>query len=577
MRRTVFTGILLVGIALLLAGASNQATAQSTEVLFKVMADELERNLGGLEMEGLESPYFLSYTIDDYQTLNVKGSLGTLTSSRLDRGRYLTVDIRVGDYSLDNTNFVGDFRGLGPDYAQIALDNDYDALRNQIYLLTDRAYKGVLKALSKKKAYLQSRVISDRPDDFVKLPANRFLDKAERFDADQERVEELVIAASAVLKDYPEVVSSAVKVEAGIINQYFINSTGSRSLRGDHTYAVELSLDGKNSEGEDVSLAERLIVNEFAALPSEDGLVTWVKENAEKMKAFLAGDTIDDYIGPVILTGDAAGEFFRQLFAKNISGAPAPLCGDERLAAMFAGPEFANKINRRVLPAFFDVYSDPTIDKLDGLPLIGHYEVDDAGGVPQRVQLVEKGKLKSLPIGIAPTKKVKEPNGHARGAVSKEVTAKPANLIFESNDQVSYDKLKQTLIELCQDIDLPYGLIIRKIRDLNASTGGGFRFYGMPSGDQKGLTVPLEVYKIYPDGREVPVRGLEFTNVTARILRDILQTDDQRHLYNYLIANDYEMPVSLVCPSILVEEMELKKAEVKTQKPPLLPSPLADK
>jgi hypothetical protein len=63
----------------------------------------------------------------------------------------------------------------------------------------------------------------------------------------------------------------------------------------------------------------------------------------------------------------------------------------------------------------------------------------------------------------------------------------------------------------------------------------------------------------------------------VRHLRDILQTDDQSHVYNYLIGADYEMPVSIVCPSILLEEIELKQAETKVQKPPILPSPLAER
>ena len=66
-------------------------------------------------------------------------------------------------------------------------------------------------------------------------------------------------------------------------------------------------------------------------------------------------------------------------------------------------------------------------------------------------------------------------------------------------------------------------------------------------------------------------------NVTVRILKDILQTDDQMFVYNYLLNADPEMPSSIVTPSVLIEEMELKKNEEKIMKPPLLPSPLAGK
>ena len=96
-------------------------------------------------------------------------------------------------------------------------------------------------------------------------------------------------------------------------------------------------------------------------------------------------------------------------------------------------------------------------------------------------------------------------------------------------------------------------------------------------GRKNALTAPLLVYKVYPDGKEEPVRSLVFSNVTVRVLRDILQTSDKQYVYNYLIGNNYEMPASIVCPAILVEEMELKKSEEKIKKPPILPSPLTEK
>lgn len=567
--------LLVLTLILLTAGP---VWGQSQEVLFKAMQDELDRNMSKLVMEELDRPYFISYTIDDFQALTTTGSLGSLLQSNLDRGRYLTVDVRVGDYSLDNSNFVSGWGDMTPSYRQIPVDNDYDAIRNQIYLATDETYKGVLRTLSRKKAYLQSRVLKNRPADFFKLPPNHQMDKPQRYDVDQPAIEELVKSASAVLRDYPEIVSSQLKAQVGVDNQYFLNSLGSKTLRGDRSYVFELSLSGKDADGEDVAYSDRMIADKLSDLPDKQRLTDWTRKTAETLKSMIKADTIEEYIGPVIFTGDAAAELFRQLFAKNVSNAPSPLFEDDRFGNMMSSPEFANKINRRVLPDFFDVYDDPTISEVDGMKLMGHYDVDDAGGVPERIQLVEKGKLRTLPIGETPTKKVTEPNGHARGAVSKEITGKPANLIFESSDAVSFDSLKKSMLDLCQDIDLNYGLVIKKIRDLNGpSRNSGYSFYGMSQGNDQGLTEPLAVYKVYADGHEELVRGLEFANVTVRLLRDILQTDNQQHVYNYLIGDDYEMPASIVCPSILLEEVELKQGETKNQKPPIVSSPLSEK
>jgi TldD protein len=560
-------------LTVLVAGIS---AGQEEPAIFKAMQDEMKRSLAELKIENLENPYFISYTVDDFQELKIKGSLGTLTQTDLNRSRYLTVDLRVGDYSLDNTNFVAGYYWESPRYFRIAIDDNYDAIRNEIYLATDKIYKDALKDLSRKKAYLQTRVLKNRPDDFLKLPANISIDQAEPFDLSGTYFEELVRSVSKVFKEYPEIISSQISLTGTVANQHYINSDGSQALRGKRLFVLELSISGKTPEGEDINDFDRVIVNNAGDLPDKNNLIKWAKEYADRLKALTTMETIEEYAGPVILTGDAAGEFFRQLFADNISNVPTPMFENEQMAERYSGPEFANKLKRRVLPSFFDVYDDPTIDKIGNLKLVGHFEVDDAGAMPRRVQLVDDGKLINLLIGIAPTKKIKEPNGHARGAVGNQVTARPGNLIFESNDKISLAKLKQSMLELCQDIDLEYGLLIKKL-DIPGASSGGYSYWGAQAGKKGGLTAPLEIYKVYADGREEPVRNLEFADVTARILRDILQTGDQLYAYNYIINDDFEMPAAIVCPAVLVEEMELKKSEAKIKKPPILPSPLARK
>jgi hypothetical protein len=583
MNRRISVKLTVIGVvAALCSSVSFAAAQQVSDLLFTAMQDELDRNLSQLVMENLEHPYFISYTIDDVQQLDVTASLGTLSRSNLDRGRYLTVDARVGNYSLDNTNFVSGFSGLGVDFAELPIDNNYDAIRNSIYLQTDQVYKDALETVSKKRAYLQTRVITNRPDDFIKLPANKALDKPEEFDLNKAKFEELARVATAVFRGYPEIMSSDLRVQAAVYNQYFVNSTGTRTLRGDRIYVFELSMMGKAADGEDVMDGDRIIVNSLASVPSASNFTAWAKTNADRMRGLIKADTLDEYIGPVLFTADAAGELFRQLFVRNIANLPQPLFENEQMAQMMqssgAGGDFAEKLNRRVLPASFTVYDDPTVNKIGNLPVLGGYNVDDAGGAPQRVTLVENGKLVNLLIGIAPTKKIKEPNGHARGAVSKGLTSKPSNLVFESSEKVPYAKLKQTLITLCKDVDLPYGLIVKRLRDPNAAgPASAFSFFMQQSGTPEALSVPWEIYRVHADGREEAVRGLQFSNVTVRILKDILQTDDQVFAYNYLLNGDPEMPSTIVTPSVLVEEMELKKSEAKIKKPPLLPSPLTEK
>ena len=572
MKKLTVAGVLLASF---IFGACPLLAGTGGEVIFQAMQDELDRNISQLVLEDMERPYYLSYTVDDIQEVIVQATLGTLASSRPNRSRYVTIDLRIGDPTLDNANFIDGFYGTGPDYSVVAVDDDYDALRNRIYLATDRAYKSALKAISKKRAYLQTRVIKDRPADFIVQKATTYADRPEEFDLDRKQFEDLARTASEVFRAYPSIISSEVKVTAFVANQYFINSTGSRVLRADRLYVIEVFTGGKTGEGEDLGNADRLTMTTGEDVPDAAALAAWARQHAEQTVSLLAAKELEEYSGPVILDGDAAGEFFRQVFVKHITNAPAPTYADDRMASSADEPKLADKIRRRVLPDFFDVYDDPTSGQVDGLAVVGTYPVDDAGGVPQRIQLVEKGRLTNIPIGTAPTKKITEPNGHARGAVSKGVTAKAANVIFVSQNTASFAKMKQTMLAMCADYDLEYGLVITRLEDLNAPRPG-FSFPGGLSTNESALTPPLAGYKVYADGREELVRNLEFSNVTVRTLRDILQSGDRQHAYHYLIGDDCEMPASIVCPAVLVEEMELKKTEAKTKKPPVLPSPLTE-
>ena len=568
---------LLLVVAVLVLGGVTPVMADAEEIL-QPLRDELGRTLSDLVMEDLERPFYVSYTIDDIVELTIDGALGTLTRSTLERSRYLTTDLRVGDQVLDNSNFVAGYYRMPPPFTRIAVDNNYDAIRNVVFLESDKAYKRALKTLSQKRAYLQTRVMKNRPNDMVTVPSSKTISPAVPLEVNQERYEEMVRAASEVFREYPMILSADIELRAVACNQYFVSLT-SEAVRPDVIVVIDLVLRGKSVEGEDVADADRLIARRDSDLPDHNALIAWAREHAETMKATLAAESIEEYAGPVILDGRAAGEFFRQLFAQNISDCPGAMFENDNTARQSPTAELGGKVKRRVLPAFFDVYDDPTIDRLGEVTLVGSYPVDDAGVPAQRITLVEKGKLVSLPLGLAATKKVTEPNGHGRGAVSKEVTGRPANLVFESSDQVEFEQLKATMLEMCLDVDLEYGLVIERLEDADGLPGEPevFRFFGGGAAPESKLTAPLRAYKIYADGHTEPVRNLQFSNVTIRTLRDILQTGNKLYGYDYLIEGDYEMPATIVTPALLIEEMELKKSEAKVKKPPVLTSPLADR
>jgi predicted Zn-dependent protease len=84
-------------------------------------------------------------------------------------------------------------------------------------------------------------------------------------------------------------------------------------------------------------------------------------------------------------------------------------------------------------------------------------------------------------------------------------------------------------------------------------------------GDTSGrlLSAPVGVYKVYvEDGRLEPVRGLVFDEVTVRAMRDVGMLGDDPQLTNLRLgsrSSSVIIPASIVTPSILVEEIDLKE------------------
>ena len=59
---------------------------------------------------GHPGPYFMGYEVNETATVDIEATQGALESSNRDKVRVLDVEVRVGDYALDNTHQI---RGSG--------------------------------------------------------------------------------------------------------------------------------------------------------------------------------------------------------------------------------------------------------------------------------------------------------------------------------------------------------------------------------------------------------------------------------------------------------------------------------
>ena len=140
------------------------------------MQDEMKRSMAELRMKGEAAPYYIAYEVLDRTMSDVSGRLGAIIENPPRRTRTLRVEVRVGDYTFDSSRFVVQGFGgaaLSGETVIAPLDDDYDAMRREIWLTTDVAYKRAITMFARKKAAFQNRTASDPIPDFSRSRRSR--------------------------------------------------------------------------------------------------------------------------------------------------------------------------------------------------------------------------------------------------------------------------------------------------------------------------------------------------------------------------------------------------------------------
>src|SRR5262245_8177908 len=124
-------------------------SAQAPDPVVTALQDELQRALTGLKIDGQPVPYYIACQLDDTSSRNLTARLGEIAQDSSGRGRVLRVEVRVGNYEFDSSRFVS-AGGSAADAVAAPLDDDYDVLRRQVWLLADAAYKRAVNVFARK-------------------------------------------------------------------------------------------------------------------------------------------------------------------------------------------------------------------------------------------------------------------------------------------------------------------------------------------------------------------------------------------------------------------------------------------
>ena len=154
----------LLALSILIApGFAQQKAAQaSDDVVLGAMRAELDRSKARLKMDQVAAPYYIEYRIFDLDQYSAEAAFGALRFDVRSRFRFVRVVVRIGDYKQDS--YFGQGQGT---LDVMPLDNDMLALRHQLWLATDRAYKSAAESLTAKQAQLKQLTVDQPADDFA--------------------------------------------------------------------------------------------------------------------------------------------------------------------------------------------------------------------------------------------------------------------------------------------------------------------------------------------------------------------------------------------------------------------------
>jgi hypothetical protein len=559
-------------------------------IVFDAMRTEMQRSMTELHLGDLPRPYHMEYLLQVRRSVNMHAVLGTIENIDTGIVARLTVRVRVGGPVFDNTNFFDvslGFFGSSDDEEgfrnrRIPFEVSAEALRRELWLATDACYKQAVEIFAKKQSSLKNRTRKDTTEDYSLMPGRTTSDVQPDVRVDIAQLSGLITDLSAVFREYSAIHSSRVGLEVIPEETFYLSSEGIEMHKTEVTTGLEVITTTQAPDG--MPLAQTYAAYGFTPrdLPTRAQLMADVRRAAETLTRQTTAPTIEAYSGPVLFEGQASGALLGQHFAPYLIAQRAPL-SEGGFSTNDRSMAFQNKIGARVMPEFLSVSDLPTTTNFGGRVAAGSYRIDDEAMDAQNVALVDKGYLRTLLSSRVPTKRIKVTNGHQRGGGAMfsvlDVSTK------DVKKQLSPAEMKKRLLKLVKDRDLPYGIVVRTAMDQNLLFTGVIRQLGneLPVGQGEGKLGLLETYRVYPDGREELIRGVEAAGIAPASFKDILAVSKSTTVHNFLapavipsfITGGSSYLISTIhTPDLLLEDVEIRPLEGDMPKPPAMASPM---
>jgi len=520
-------------------------TAAGGDALLEALLTELDRSKAQLKMDQVAAPYYIEYRVNDVDEYQAEAAFGAQRESQRVRYRVLRVVVRIGDYKQDSYYN----QGMGETNI-LPLDDDPIALRHQIWLATDEAYKAAGEALTEKQAALKQFSAETNPvDDFAKAPVVAAVEPTVKLEVEAATWKKTLEDVTNLYRQYPDVQSVSASARFSAVNEYLVNSEGTVTRSGKKTYNITFNSSAQAEDGMRLTRNPFWMVAKSEELPTRDALLSDARKALDTLVALRQAPIVEEeYRGPILFAPDAANDVVASLVGSNVLGRKPQLGKPNRTTGAFA-----TSFKTRVLPNFLTVIDDPTLRNFQGKSLVGTYEVDDDGVKAQPVTVVDNGTLINYLVGRQPIRDFPASNGHGRAGTGTYPAPNVGVLLLKSKEAQSPEELRKRVIQMITDQGKPFGYRVETLGPGNS---------------------PRLLYRVYPDGHEQLVRGAVFSELDVRALRsDLIAVGNDPQVSNRTGG----IATTVISPSLLFDELEVKRADTSKDKLPDYPAPPLDK
>ncbi|HPE39901.1 MAG TPA: metallopeptidase TldD-related protein [Bacteroidales bacterium] len=562
--RNIFFKVLFLLLYIGITGIElNAQNNNSNDQLLQILKMECDRNYSILKSQ--EPPvYLLSYRLEDQKEYSIQSKFGLIENAEFEHTRIITIQIRVGDQKMDNYREMRNQSGyyyIFENDIKVSINDNYTSLQQTLWRETEKAYRNaVLKYEQIKANTAVTTELEDKSPDYSDSQLESYYEPPLlkiNFDFGLWKQKMKLYTQSFTNLDH--ITSGRAYIRFSVIRKYFVSSEGV-SIAQNNTYThLFLSLETKAEDGMEIPVYKTWFTFYPTELPSDQEVLNEAERLKELLLKLKTAPVVDTYSGPAILSNDASGVFFHEIFGHRVEGS--------RMKSENDGQTFKKKVGEEVLNKDISIIFDPTIKYYKGIPLNGSYVFDDEGIRGQKVVVVENGILKNFLMSRTPISGFGYSNGHGRAQAGYQPVARQSNLIVETKKPYSDDELREMLITEAKSQGKEYGFYFKTVT-------GGFTITGRYIPNSFNVT-PIEVYRVFVDGRpDELVRGVDLIGTPLAMFSQIGGVGTSYgNFAGTCGAESGGIPAGCCSPAIFVKRIELQKQEKSQEKQPILDRP----